>query len=95
VVILVWNWVVNLTVFSTPTSDFDDDNTLFLTENLTGSFKQIIIMSKDYNKLIENEKESFINRAQVCKYYELKNDLIDKQGDDSRTNKKTYVNCIK
>jgi hypothetical protein len=78
-----------------PTSDFDDDNTLFLTENLTGSFKQIIVMSKDYNKLLENQREEFIERANIVRYYELKNDLIDKEGDDSRTNKKTYVNCIK
>lgn len=42
-----------------PTSQFDDDNTLFLTENLSSSFAQIIIMSKDYNNLKGAEREAF------------------------------------
>lgn len=78
-----------------PTSQFDDDNTLFLTENLSGSFKQIIIMSKDYNRLDKEEKMLFIEKANICKYYELSNELIDKDGPDSRINKKTYINTIK
>ncbi|WP_053976586.1 AAA family ATPase [Mangrovimonas xylaniphaga] len=78
-----------------PTSDFDDDNTLFLTQNLTDSFNQIIIMSKDYNKLKGEERSKFIGKANICKYYELKNDLIDKEGKESRTNKRTYINIIK
>lgn len=78
-----------------PTSQFDDENTLFLTENLSESFNQIIIMSKDYNKLSQEEKQKFIEKARISKYYELKNDLIDKDGDDSRTNKKTYIKIIK
>lgn len=78
-----------------PTSQFDDENTLFLTENLSESFNQIIIMSKDYNKLNLEEKQKFIEKAKISKYYELKNDLIDKNGDDSRTNKKTYIKIIK
>ncbi|MFT4661677.1 MAG: DNA sulfur modification protein DndD [Patiriisocius sp.] len=78
-----------------PTSQFDDENTLFLTENLSDSFGQIIIMSKDYNKLKGDERASFITKAKISKYYELKNDLIDKQGMDSRINKKTYINTIK
>lgn len=78
-----------------PTSQFDDENTLFLTENLSESFNQIIIMSKDYNMLSQEEKQKFIEKARISKYYELKNDLIDKDGDDSRTNKKTYINTIK
>jgi hypothetical protein len=78
-----------------PTSQFDDDNTLFLTENLSDSFEQIIIMSKDYNSLKGNERQAFINKAKISKYYELVNDLIDKTGLDSRTNKKTYINVIK
>lgn len=78
-----------------PTSQFDDDNTLFLTENLAGSFNQIIIMSKDYNKLKGNERVDFINKAHISKYYELTNDLIDKEGSESRTNKKTFINTIK
>lgn len=78
-----------------PTSQFDDENTLFLTENLSDSFGQIIIMSKDYNKLKGNERTSFITKAKISKYYELKNDLINKDGVDSRINKKTYINTIK
>lgn len=78
-----------------PTSQFDDDNTLFLTENLSESFNQIIIMSKDYNKLVDKERESFIQKARISKYYELKNELINKNGDDSRSNKKTYINTVK
>lgn len=78
-----------------PTSQFDDDNTLFLTENLSSSFAQIIIMSKDYNNLKGAEREAFIKKANISKYYELNNDLIDKSGPDSRTNRKTYKNIIK
>ncbi len=78
-----------------PTSQFDDENTLFLTKNLTESFQQIIIMSKDYNKLNDRERLDFIKEAKISKFYELKNDLIDKNGPDSRVNKKTYVNVIK
>jgi hypothetical protein len=78
-----------------PTSQFDDDNTLFLTENLSDSFDQIIIMSKDYNNLKGVEREQFIKKAKISKYYELSNDLIDKSGPDSRTNKKTFKNVIK
>jgi len=78
-----------------PTSDFDDENTLFLTENLSDSFSQIIVMSKDYNKLKDNERTNFITKAKISKYYELKNDLIDDQGIDSRINKKTYITTIK
>jgi len=78
-----------------PTSQFDDDNTLFLTENLSSSFAQIIIMSKDYNNLKGDEREAFIKKANISKYYELNNDLIDKSGPDSRTNKKTYKNVVK
>jgi hypothetical protein len=78
-----------------PTSEFDDENTLFLTENLSESFNQIIIMSKDYNKLTDSERQNFIIKAKISKFYELKNDLIDKNGLDSRINKKTYNNTIK
>lgn len=78
-----------------PTSDFDDENTLFLTQNLSGSFDQIIIMSKDYNKIKGEERANFIAKAKISKYYELKNELIDKDGADSRSNKKTYINTIK
>lgn len=78
-----------------PTSQFDEDNTLSLTENLSNSFDQIIIMSKDYITLQDSERQQFIERANICKFYELSNDLIDKSGVDSRTNKKTYINTVK
>lgn len=78
-----------------PTSQFDDDNTLFLTENLSNSFDQIIIMSKDYCNLKGDDRESFIIKANISKYYELINDLIDLSGPDSRMNKKTNVIKIK
>lgn len=78
-----------------PTSQFDDENTLFLTENLSESFNQIIIMSKDYNKLVNSERSNFIAKAKVSKYYEFRNELIDKDGIDSRTNRKTFIYTIK
>ncbi|WP_341228451.1 AAA family ATPase [uncultured Arcticibacterium sp.] len=78
-----------------PTSQFDDDNTLSLTENLTDSFKQIIVMSKDYNSLKGDDRLKYISKAKIIKYYELKNDLIDKDGPASRTNRKTYIKTIK
>ena len=74
-----------------PTSDFDEDNTYNLTLNISGSFNQIIIMSKDYMKLTSEEKNELIRKAKVVKFYELKNELIDKSGSDSRTNKKTFI----
>lgn len=78
-----------------PTSQFDADNTLYLTENLSNSFDQIIIMSKDYMKLKGVERDDFIKKAKISKYFELNNDFIDKSGFDSRANKKTYINIIK
>ncbi|WP_233898297.1 hypothetical protein [Tenacibaculum piscium] len=78
-----------------PTSQFDDENTLSLTKNLSDSFGQIIIMSKDYNKLKGENRNKFITEAKISKYYELNNDLINKAGVDSRINKKTYINTIK
>lgn len=78
-----------------PTSQFDDDNTLFLTRNLSDSFGQIIIMSKDYNALSSSERIDFIKTASVNRFYELENNLIDLSGSQSRSNKKTYIKKIK
>lgn len=78
-----------------PTSDFDYENTIHLTENIHGSFEQIIIMSKDYNMLKEDERIDLIKKAKVSKYYQLVNDLIDRNGLNSRSNKKTYIKDIK
>jgi hypothetical protein len=52
-------------------------------------------MSKDYNKLGNIERAKFIERAKISKFYELKNELIDENGADSRINRKTYINIIK
>ena len=45
--------------------------------------------------LFTEERINFITKAKISKYYELMNDLIDKEGVDSRINKKTYINTIK
>nr|WP_293786885.1 AAA family ATPase [uncultured Pedobacter sp.] len=78
-----------------PTSDLDHLNTANLTKSLGKSFEQMIIMSKDYALLSDAERQAMINDANVVKYYELTNDLIDKDGPESRINKKTYVTVIK
>lgn len=78
-----------------PTSEFDYENTLFLTRNLSSSFKQIIIMSKDYDRLSDHERIQFLKEANISTFYELINDLIDNSKGDSRNNKKTFVKKIK
>lgn len=78
-----------------PTSDFDAENTKNLTLNLSKSFDQIIIMSKDYQALDETERTELIKKANIVKYYEFKNDLIDLNLGDTRTNKKTFITRIK
>lgn len=78
-----------------PTSEFDDRNTMFLTENLADSFRQIIIMSKDYFSLAKMDKEVFLSNPRVSTYYELDNNWIDKDGIDSRVNRKTYIKRLK
>ena len=82
-------------VADAPTSDFDPINTINLTMNIGKSFEQMIIMSKDYILLNEKDRDRLIKDAGVVKFYELKNEKIDKNGSDSRVNKKTYVNIIK
>lgn len=78
-----------------PTSELDHLNTANLTKSLGKSFDQMIIMSKDYALLSQSERNSLINDANVVRYYELNNDLIDFDGPDSRINKKTYIKIIK
>lgn len=78
-----------------PTSDLDHLNTANLTKNLGQSFKQMIIMSKDYALLDTSERQSLILDANVAKYYELDNSLIDINGPESRINKKTFIKMIK
>jgi DNA sulfur modification protein DndD len=78
-----------------PTSDFDPFNTIHFTKSLSNSFEQMIIMSKDYLNLTKQEVSSLIKDANIAKYYEFSNELIDKSGIDSRTNKKTFITIIK
>lgn len=78
-----------------PTSDLDYLNTANLTKNLGQSFEQMIIMSKDYALLSNVERQSLISDANVIKYYELDNSLIEETGPQSRVNKKTYIKIIK
>jgi len=82
-------------VADAPTSDLDHVNTYNLTVNIGKSFDQMIIMSKDYTLLDTEERNHLIKEAQISKYYELKNKMIDDNGIDSRTNKKTFIEIIK
>jgi len=82
-------------VADAPTSDFDPDNTYNLTVNIGHSFDQMIIMSKDYSGLTEGKRLELIRTANIQKFYEFKNDRIDPNGPDSRTNRKTYITQIK
>jgi len=82
-------------VADAPTSDLDHINTYNLTVNIGNSFDQMIIMSKDYALLDSNERDNLIREAKIVKYYEFKNQLIDINGIDSRTNKKTFITPIK
>jgi hypothetical protein len=82
-------------VADAPTSDLDHINTYNLTVNIGKSFDQMIIMSKDYALLDSSERENLIKEAKIVKYYEFKNQLIDVNGIDSRTNKKTFITTIK
>lgn len=82
-------------VADAPTSDFDPENTYNLTINIGSSFEQIIILSKDYSLLSDDKKQELIKKAKVEKFYEFKNEKIDLNGIDSRTNKKTFINIIK
>lgn len=82
-------------VADAPTSDFDPENTYNLTINIGDSFEQMIIMSKDYAALAEPKRSDLISEAKIVKFYELKNERIDKNGIDSRINKKTFITIIK
>jgi DNA sulfur modification protein DndD len=82
-------------VADAPTSDFDSDNTYNLTINIGDSFDQMIIMSKDYASLKDAKRDELIKAAKIVKFYEFKNEKIDNEGADSRTNRKTFINTIK
>jgi DNA sulfur modification protein DndD len=78
-----------------PTSELDSDNTYNLTLNIGKSFEQIIIMSKDYVSLPDDKIKSLIQEAGIAKYYKIENGLIDVDGVNSRTNKKSNIIPIK
>jgi chromosome segregation ATPase len=82
-------------VADAPTSDFDPENTYNLTLNIGNSFDQMIILSKDYAGLSTNKRNELIKDAKIVKFYEFKNELINSGESDSRTNKKTFITCIK
>jgi DNA sulfur modification protein DndD len=82
-------------VADAPTSDLDHINTYNLTVNIGSSFDQMIIMSKDYALLDSAERDKLIQEAKIVKYYEFNNQIIDKEGNDSRTNKKTFITTVK
>ena len=82
-------------VADAPTSDFDPDNTYNLTINIGTSFDQMIILSKDYALIKDEKRQALIKEAKVVKFYEFRNEKIDSKGNDSRTNKKTFISVIK
>lgn len=78
-----------------PTSDLDADNTYNLTVNIGKSFDQMIIMSKDYSQFDRDEVNDLINNAKVSSFYEVSNVMIDTEGENTRTNKKSVIDRIK
>jgi len=82
-------------VADAPTSDLDHVNTYNLTLNIGKSFDQMIIMSKDYAVFEKDERTKLIKDANIVKFYEFKNEKIDKDGLDSRINKRTVITTIK
>ena len=77
-----------------PTSDLDHENTASFTTNLGKSFKQMIIMSKDYAIFDDEERKAFAREANVKKYYEIKKSKIDENRPSSRENEKTEITHI-
>jgi hypothetical protein len=82
-------------VADAPTSEFDHENTYNLTLNIGKSFEQMIVMSKDYAVFDSVERLKLIKDANIVKFYEFKNQKIDEDGLDSRTNKRTVITTIK
>lgn len=78
-----------------PTSDLDADNTYNLTVNIGKSFDQMIIMSKDYSQFERDEIKDLINKANISRFYEVSNVMIDSEGENTRTNKKSVIDRIK
>lgn len=64
-------------VMDAPTSDFDSANTIALTKNMAKTFDQIIIMSKDYDVLDDNELNELVEEADINKFYRVDQKLFD------------------
>ncbi len=82
-------------VADAPTSELSHENTRSLTLNIGKSFNQMIIMSKDYAVFTDDERIKLIKDANIVKFYEFENKMIDSNGLDSRVNKKTFITTIK
>lgn len=78
-----------------PTSDLDADNTYNLTCNISKSFDQMIIMSKDYSQFEGDDLTDLIKNADINRFYDVSNVLIDPDGENTRTNKKSIIDRIK
>ncbi|WP_181308774.1 AAA family ATPase [Rufibacter sp. XAAS-G3-1] len=78
-----------------PSSDLDSDNTFNLTINIGKSFDQIIIMSKDYSQFTDSQLNDLIEKADIKNFYSIENILIDQNGPNSRTNKRSVTTKVK
>lgn len=74
-------------IMDAPTSDYDPENTISITTNISKSFKQIIIMSKDYQLLSDEQQKSLVKDAGITNYYNMKSIKIDQNLEASRTNR--------
>lgn len=76
-------------VMDAPTSDYDPENTISITENISKTFGQIIIMSKDYQQLSEKQRKNLVRDAEISNFYDVKSIQIDQNKDRSRTNRQS------
>jgi DNA sulfur modification protein DndD len=74
-----------------PTSDLDYENTYNLTVNISDSFEQMIIMSKDYKQFSDKQISELIAKANISNFYIVSNELINPEEDNSRTNRKSNI----
>jgi hypothetical protein len=52
-------------------------------------------MSKDYSQFEGDELTDLIKNANISSFYDVTNVLIDPEGENTRTNKKSLINRIK
>jgi len=76
-------------IMDAPTSDYDPENTISITKNISRSFNQIIVMSKDYQQLSYEQRKDLVNEAKISNYYDVKSVVISEDLASSRTNKKS------